>query len=87
VESYLRKQVVEETFLAFYAGCRLVDLNHKFVVVAVPQTLLARNGNLEATEKSFSHMIENAGTGLLRGRALKLVSLDLVEDHSQVEET
>jgi uncharacterized protein YdaU (DUF1376 family) len=80
VEGYLRKQMVEETFLAFYAGSRLVNLDHRHVVVAVPQTLLDRNGDLAATEKLFTHMIEQAGTGLMRGRALKLVSLDLLED-------
>ncbi len=75
VEGYIRKQIVPESFDAFYAGCQLVGMNHRQVILAVPATLIQRNQTAEITAKLLTHTIEKAGTGLLRGRALLVIPL------------
>jgi uncharacterized protein YdaU (DUF1376 family) len=75
VEGYLRKQFVEESFQAYFAGCRLLRMSHQEVVLAVPPALIQRNQNAEVTAKRMADEIEKANTNLLRGRALVVVPL------------
>lgn len=76
VEGYIRKQVVEESFNAFYAGCLVLDMNHRNVILAVPEALIERNQGPETTAKVLAHTIDKSGTGFLRGRALRVVPLN-----------
>jgi uncharacterized protein YdaU (DUF1376 family) len=77
VEGFIRKQVVEEAFQELYAGTRIIGLNANFVELAVPQALIDRSGgkDREAAEQLTQKIIESQ-TGLLRGRMLKLISIE-----------
>lgn len=78
VEGYIRKNVTDDEFAEFYRDCRLLDLTALQVVLAIPARLLARRGDPELATAILTQIIDESGTGLLRGRALQLVPLEQV---------
>jgi uncharacterized protein YdaU (DUF1376 family) len=76
VEGYIRGQVVRESFLQYYAGIRIIDMSHGYVVLGVPRALIERSDGAGTTAKLLAHTIEKSGTDLLRDRALRVLPLE-----------
>lgn len=76
VEKHLRKGIDDEVFQKFYAGIRVLDMNARSIVLAVPAGLIERNGNSrDLTAVVLAHSIEHADTNFLRDRELKIFTL------------
>lgn len=78
VEGYIRKTVTEDAFGEFYEGCQLVELSYREVTLGVPSRLLTAKGSVAFATAILAQIIEDSGSDLLRGRALKVIPLEHV---------
>lgn len=74
VEAGLRRDVEPESFARYYAGCELVDLTAKEVVLAVPIALIQRNQNSPGLTARI--LQPRLGDEVLRGRILRVIPLE-----------
>ena len=76
MEGQIRKSVEPETFERYYAGCQVLDLTARHVIVAVPPALIERSGGIEETETVLASVVRSAKTDLLRDRSIRVLPLD-----------
>lgn len=80
VEKYLRSECVEEYFQMWFRGIQVLDMTSRLVVLAVPETFLTEFEGAEIAAVALKNKIEKSGTGFLRDRGLKLVSLESIAE-------
>lgn len=73
IRTYLGDQVFEQQG---FDSSRIVELSPEFVTIAVPEQLLELQGGQDHAARRMHAMIAQANTGLMRGRGLKLISIE-----------
>jgi hypothetical protein len=82
VLGHMRGYVGEPAFESQgFSSSRIIAFDPEFVTLAVPESLIEKEGGQESATRRIFAMIAQANTGLMRGRNLKLITIEkLVHD-------